>query len=171
MIATDMVLYGLPISFTWKLHLRRAPKIGLNILFGLGLFVLAASGARAYAGYTQMRRPDITYHFGLLGICSVVECHLGIIVACAPSIKVVVLRAILQRLKRPGQLEVRQGTETTTARPLQRTIAASFDAQLRSFEAASVPSSSRYSTCQRSIDEQYSISREKESFVDGWSRL
>lgn len=36
MIGMDIVLYVMPVIFTWKLRLSRAKKIGLNVLFGLG---------------------------------------------------------------------------------------------------------------------------------------
>lgn len=36
MIGMDLVLYLMPIIFTWNLHLSRSQKIGLNVLFGLG---------------------------------------------------------------------------------------------------------------------------------------
>jgi hypothetical protein len=41
MLATDVVLYAMPVVFTRNLMLRRAQKVGLNCLFGLGgLYVL-----------------------------------------------------------------------------------------------------------------------------------
>lgn len=36
MLATDMVLYAMPVIFTRKLQLRRPQRIGLNCLFALG---------------------------------------------------------------------------------------------------------------------------------------
>jgi hypothetical protein len=36
MLATDIVLYAMPIVFTRKLMLRRTQKLGLNCLFALG---------------------------------------------------------------------------------------------------------------------------------------
>jgi hypothetical protein len=36
MLATDFVLYAMPLVFTWHLQLRRAQRIGVNCLFGLG---------------------------------------------------------------------------------------------------------------------------------------
>lgn len=91
MLATDLVLYAMPTIFTWNLHLRRPQKVGVNVLFALGLLVLAASAARIYSVHAQAENPDFTYIFAATMICAVIENHLAIIVACAPSIKVILL--------------------------------------------------------------------------------
>jgi hypothetical protein len=36
MLATDLVLYIMPVVFTWNLQLQRQQRIGLNCLFALG---------------------------------------------------------------------------------------------------------------------------------------
>lgn len=93
MIAIDVVLYAMPLVFTWNLRLQRPQRIGLNILFALGGLVLAASGARVQAVHSQIIKPDFTYKFAIIMIWGVIENHLAIVVACAPSIKVITLLA------------------------------------------------------------------------------
>ncbi|KAF1940959.1 hypothetical protein EJ02DRAFT_348877 [Clathrospora elynae] len=93
MLATDLVLYAMPLAFTWNIQLRRPQRIAVNMLFALGGLVLAASGARVYSVNAQAEHPDFTYKFAATMICAVIENHLAIIVACAPSIKVVMLLA------------------------------------------------------------------------------
>lgn len=53
--------------------------------------MLAASGARIYFVHEQATSPDFTYRFAMTMLCAVIENHLAIIVACAPSIKVILL--------------------------------------------------------------------------------
>jgi hypothetical protein len=65
MLATDTVLYVMPLVFTWNLRLQRAQRIGLNIMFALGGLVLAASAARVHAVHSQTVKPDITYNYAL----------------------------------------------------------------------------------------------------------
>lgn len=36
MLLTDLVLYVMPVVFTWHLQLRRTQRVGLLCLFGLG---------------------------------------------------------------------------------------------------------------------------------------
>jgi hypothetical protein len=93
MLATDLILYAMPLVFTWKLHVSRPQRIAVNLLFTLGGLVLAASGARVYFVHKQATHPDFTYQFAMTMICAVIENHLAIIVACAPSIKVILLLA------------------------------------------------------------------------------
>jgi hypothetical protein len=91
MLATNLILYAMPLLFTWNLHLRRSQRIAVNFLFAFGGLVLAASGARVSSVYKQARKPDFTYRFAATMICAVIENHLAIIGACAPSIIVVML--------------------------------------------------------------------------------
>lgn len=93
MLATDIVLYAMPLVFTWKLHVSRPQRIAVNLLFTLGGLVLAASGARVYFVHRQATTPDFTYQVAMTMVCAVIENHLAIIVACAPSIKVILLTA------------------------------------------------------------------------------
>jgi hypothetical protein len=93
MLATDLILYAMPLIFTWNLHLLRTQRIAVNFLFALGVLVLAASGARVYFVHAQAKHPHFAYRDAATLICAVIENHLAIIVACAPSIKLVVLRA------------------------------------------------------------------------------
>jgi hypothetical protein len=91
MLATDLILYAMPLVFTWKLHVSRPQRIAVNLLFALGGLVLAASGTRVYFVHVQAIRPDFSYRFAMTMMCAVIENHLAIIVACAPSIKVILL--------------------------------------------------------------------------------
>tara|TARA_R110002003_G_scaffold52_23_gene4554 strand:- start:8829 stop:9641 length:813 start_codon:yes stop_codon:yes gene_type:complete len=91
MLANDLVLYAMPLLFTWRLHVSRPQRIAVNLLFALGGLVLAASGARVYFVDAQAKHPDFTYRFAMTMMCAVIENHLAIIVACAPSIKVMLL--------------------------------------------------------------------------------
>jgi hypothetical protein len=91
MIATDVVLYAMPVVFTWNMQLQRTQKVCLNLLFALGWLVLAASGARVHALWSQKQRPDFTY--AVIMTWGVVDNHVAIIVACAPSMKVLLIHA------------------------------------------------------------------------------
>lgn len=93
MIATDVVLYVMPLVFTWNMQLQRTQRICLNVLFTLGWLVLAASGARVHAVWMQFHYPDFTYRYAVIMTWGVVENHVAILVACAPSIKALLVRA------------------------------------------------------------------------------
>lgn len=91
MLVNDVVLYAMPVIFTWNLKLRRPHRIAINCLFALGLVVLIASAARVYFTHLQAVKPDFPQRFGAGMICSVLENHLAVIVACAPSMKAVMI--------------------------------------------------------------------------------
>lgn len=92
MLATDVVLYVLPFALTWNLHVSKTQQMAVNALFALGGLVLAASGVRVYFVHAQTVRSDFTRRIAMTTMCAAIENHLAIIVACAPSIKVVLLR-------------------------------------------------------------------------------
>jgi hypothetical protein len=91
MLATDVVLYAMPLIFVWHLRVSRPQRVAVNMLFALGGFCLAASSVRIYFVHAQNTNPDFTRRNAMTIICAAVENHLAIIVACAPSIKVVLL--------------------------------------------------------------------------------
>ncbi|KAF2692205.1 hypothetical protein K458DRAFT_11279 [Lentithecium fluviatile CBS 122367] len=132
MLATDCVLYSMPLVFTRGLTLRWKQRWGLRCLFGLGGLVIAASVARVYSTHLFATRPDYpctyaqhlghrastgvwrhspleahpyfcrsavqgppltqpTDRFANVMLWAVIENHVAIVVACAPSIKVVLL--------------------------------------------------------------------------------
>lgn len=93
MLVTDVVLYAMPIVFTLHLRLHRAQRLCANVLFALGALVLVASGVRVYSVDAQAKHPDMTYRYAMTIVCAVVENHLAVVVACAPSIKVTVLHS------------------------------------------------------------------------------
>ncbi|KAI4612497.1 hypothetical protein J4E80_007231 [Alternaria sp. BMP 0032] len=92
MVACDAVLYILPVIFTWNVKLRRHHRIAVNFLFALGGLVLAASATRVYFVHRLAVMGDFPFQYAASMICAVVENHLAVIVACAPSIKAVLIR-------------------------------------------------------------------------------
>jgi len=53
MMATDLVLYIMPVVFTWNLQLRRAQRFGVNFLFGLGSLYDFPTAAAACCRWTK----------------------------------------------------------------------------------------------------------------------
>ncbi|RMZ66245.1 integral membrane [Pyrenophora seminiperda CCB06] len=93
MLGNDVFLYAMPIIFTWKVQLRRPNRIAVNFLFALGGIVLAASAVRVYFSHMQAVNPDFPFKMAAATTCAVIENHLAVIVACAPSIKAVTVQA------------------------------------------------------------------------------
>ncbi|RYN69268.1 hypothetical protein AA0117_g10963 [Alternaria alternata] len=92
MLACDLVLYIMPVIFTWNIKLRRHHRIAVNILFAMGGLVLGASAARIFFVDQLATHGDFPFRYAASMICAVIENHLAVIVACAPSIKAVLIR-------------------------------------------------------------------------------
>jgi hypothetical protein len=126
MLTTDAFLYAIPLIFTWNLRVSRPQRIAVNMLFALGGLVLAASGMRAYFVHAQATHPDFTRRNAMTTTCAAVENHLAIIVACAPSIKVILLHYV-PRLTRKFEdrkgPEIRAGASSVVASDVQDSLA------------------------------------------------
>ncbi|KAF2756759.1 hypothetical protein EJ05DRAFT_502251 [Pseudovirgaria hyperparasitica] len=97
MMGIDTVLYAMPVVFTWNLQVSRASKVGLYFVFGLGLVVLIASALRVWIMYEIKSTGDMAFQYGQLMLCSTIENHLAIAVACAPYIKTFLRNSLLTR--------------------------------------------------------------------------
>lgn len=93
-VISDLYAVGLPyiILRHYNLDVPRRQRIGLNIIFALGLLVAGAGVARTYQLWKINHTYDTSWAGFDLFVWSLVECHLAIICACAPS-----LRAFLRR--------------------------------------------------------------------------
>ncbi|KAF2794663.1 hypothetical protein K505DRAFT_303555 [Melanomma pulvis-pyrius CBS 109.77] len=132
MMATDIVLYVMPVVFTWHLQLRRPQRVGLNALFALGGLVLAASAARLESVHKFATKPDFPWRFANAMIWSVIENHLAIVVACAPSVKVIAL-LIFPRLASSLRSVVSKVTPSSSSRSRSRSRGSMpFDTDLES---------------------------------------
>ncbi|GAB7356591.1 hypothetical protein MBLNU459_g7320t1 [Dothideomycetes sp. NU459] len=95
MIGNDIVLYIMPVVFTWKLELRLPQRIVLNLLFALGLLVVATSFIRLWVVYRYQQDGDVTYNMATCLLWSAIENHMAIFIACTPSIKALVAGTLL----------------------------------------------------------------------------
>lgn len=89
-IVTDWALLLLPIPYIWRLHQRRAQKIALCGVFGLGGFICIISIVRLYIMATQLfhtSSTDVTWLFIGSSTWTAVEVNIGIVSACLPSLR------------------------------------------------------------------------------------
>jgi hypothetical protein len=104
--ASDLYAVALPCIITWHFSVRKAQKIALNIIFCLGLLVVAASGVRTYYlmswslpcyRFSQLfadlplvtgHESDVSWNIFDLLVWAQLELQLGIMCASAPSLRV-----------------------------------------------------------------------------------
>ncbi|KAK8036124.1 hypothetical protein PG993_008738 [Apiospora rasikravindrae] len=83
-IATDLIIFILPLPMIRGLHLPPAQKAILSIVFCLGLVTTLISLLRLQ--YLKVS-PDITWDIADSNFCSLAEISSGIICACLPTLK------------------------------------------------------------------------------------
>ncbi|KAJ5652021.1 hypothetical protein N7507_009447 [Penicillium longicatenatum] len=81
-IFSDIVIMILPMPLLYKLQLPRQQKIGIMLVFGVGIFVIATSSARLYQLSTMVNGHDFTKKNAEAAVWSSLESNVSIICAC-----------------------------------------------------------------------------------------
>ncbi|KAJ5114991.1 hypothetical protein NUU61_000750 [Penicillium alfredii] len=94
-IFTDLVILGMPLPLLWNLQITRRLKVGILLVFGFGIFVIATSSARLYELSTMIGHGDFNNpHANVQAVMwSSLEANVSIICACLPP-----LHPLLSRL-------------------------------------------------------------------------
>jgi len=101
-VLSDVYAVALPfiILHYYTLDVPRKQKIGLNIIFALGLLVAGAGVGRTYYLIKLGNTYDTSWAGYDLLVWTIVELQLGIICACAPSLRAFFRRYLSDRLRR-----------------------------------------------------------------------
>ncbi|KAF2477633.1 uncharacterized protein BDR25DRAFT_274930 [Lindgomyces ingoldianus] len=87
-VATDFMIYVLPMPTLFKLSLPTSQRIGLMILFGVGGVIVVAGSFRAYwVHYVLFETYDVTWEGFQIWVWTAVETNVGVICGCIPSLK------------------------------------------------------------------------------------
>ncbi|KAF2495284.1 hypothetical protein BU16DRAFT_618124 [Lophium mytilinum] len=110
-ILTDFISVLLPFPIIWKLKLDMRTKISIMGVIGLGLFAAACSIVRiCLVKDLRHSREDPTWDLVNLGVWTVVELHVAIIVASLPPCRALALRLYSKLRGRPYQATVYPGS-------------------------------------------------------------
>ncbi|KAF7944584.1 uncharacterized protein EAE97_005217 [Botrytis byssoidea] len=93
-ILTDVSIWILPLPKIWELHLPIGQKMALMLIFTLGLFEIASALTRLVSAMLLIGSPDPTWDYMTGNIWSVIEPAVGIMCACLPTTRVVLLAVI-----------------------------------------------------------------------------
>ncbi|KAI7486035.1 hypothetical protein KC357_g2810 [Hortaea werneckii] len=91
-LLSDLYAVVLPCVMLSGLEISRKQKIGLNLVFLAGLSVVATGSVRTWAFFTYAKDPDVSWSGYWLYFWSILEWNLGVMCACAPSLRVLVQR-------------------------------------------------------------------------------
>lgn len=117
-VLSDVYAVGLPfvILHYYTLDVPRNQRIGLNIIFALGLLVAGAGIGRTYYLIKLGRTYDTSWTGFDLLVWTIIELQLGIICACAPSLRAFFRRYLSERLRRSFvSSRSKRATRTETA--------------------------------------------------------
>ncbi|KAL8906218.1 MAG: hypothetical protein Q9171_006361 [Xanthocarpia ochracea] len=70
----------------WKLQMPTKKKVGISVLFGLGLLVVAVMAWRLGITVHPTTKNDFVYGLGNIGLVTHLEVWIGISVACIPTL-------------------------------------------------------------------------------------
>ncbi|KAK4206622.1 hypothetical protein QBC37DRAFT_300415, partial [Rhypophila decipiens] len=91
-LLTDLIVLLVPIPLVYTLNPARHQKVALIPLFALGTFIVVISAQRLFFLVTSKPgRDDLTYDL-LSTMWTIIEYNLGLVCACAPIVRVFVLK-------------------------------------------------------------------------------
>ncbi|KAI1275365.1 hypothetical protein F5Y07DRAFT_369840 [Xylaria sp. FL0933] len=83
---SDILILLLPQRVIWKLRLNRKKKLGIALVFAVGLSACIAAAYRLYASVRYLLSYDVTYGVGGIGLGSSAEQTCAILIYCVPNI-------------------------------------------------------------------------------------
>ncbi|KAF2257321.1 hypothetical protein BU26DRAFT_474145 [Trematosphaeria pertusa] len=105
----DAVIWSLPHFVVWTLQLRRAHKIAITIIFGLGVFNVIIAAFRITSSTWVDFRGDFTYDAAPSMIWCFAQASTAIILACCPLLRPVFEKLIPARLTRVSSSSSKNG--------------------------------------------------------------
>ncbi|KAK1963320.1 hypothetical protein LY78DRAFT_614479 [Colletotrichum sublineola] len=120
-IFTDVCFATLPVTIIWTLQMKLRTRIYLIIVLSLGYFAVAMGVVKSFYQIAYGKDADKTFHQSIQ-FWEFLQLNLGIIAACAPSLKPLLGRALKISSNGPyhGELyENRRPTGTSTSKRRQ----------------------------------------------------
>jgi hypothetical protein len=93
----DVLILLLPQRVIWKLNMAREHKIGISLIFSVGLLGVVASAGRVHAGFTMDYTYDVTYGVGTTSLWALAEATCVMLVFCIPSIPKIFQESVILR--------------------------------------------------------------------------
>ncbi|KAI0442938.1 hypothetical protein F4803DRAFT_575060 [Xylaria telfairii] len=83
-VVSDFTILTIPLVAVWQLQLRPRAKLGVSIVFAVGIFATIACIVRLYYGVELVRSEDSTWLIENVSIWASIEITTVILVACFP---------------------------------------------------------------------------------------
>ncbi|GAP87777.2 putative ribosomal protein L36e [Rosellinia necatrix] len=82
----DLFILLLPQGIIWRLQMSRRKRLGVSLVFFVGIISVAAAITRTVLSFTYAESYDVTYNFSLAGTFTLVEMTFAIVVFAAPTV-------------------------------------------------------------------------------------
>ncbi|OJJ46001.1 hypothetical protein ASPZODRAFT_25901 [Penicilliopsis zonata CBS 506.65] len=86
-IFTDIMLAIIPIPILRNLQMNKRRKIGLMIVFAVGLLTIATTVARQVTNAISLLRPDFPWYWSAAELCTCLEVNMGLICTSVPALR------------------------------------------------------------------------------------
>lgn len=116
-IAVDVIMVMMPMYEVFKLRLSLRKKMGVAIMFGMGLILTAIGVTRVIVLSKNDTTKNPTYEMEPLNYWSVIECQVAIICACLPATRAIIVHYVPGILGQTNDTATRQdGYNSSNAR-------------------------------------------------------
>ncbi|CAG8974562.1 hypothetical protein HYALB_00004358 [Hymenoscyphus albidus] len=85
-VLSNIIILLLPQHIIWRLQMTLKRKIGVALVFGVGIICVASALGRLVATVEYFQSPDVSYHVSAVGIWCLSEMTCLLIVCCCPTI-------------------------------------------------------------------------------------
>ncbi|KAI9739700.1 MAG: hypothetical protein M1834_006419 [Cirrosporium novae-zelandiae] len=86
-ILSDLILAILPIPILKHLNMNKKRKLGLSILFSIGILTIAITIARQVTNAISLTHVDFPWYWSPAELCTCLEVNMGIVCASAPAMR------------------------------------------------------------------------------------
>ncbi|KAI0555031.1 hypothetical protein F4679DRAFT_525800 [Xylaria curta] len=83
---SDVLIFLLPQRIIWQLHLKTEKKIGIAIIFAIGISACTAAAYRLYASIEFLQKADATYIIGDVALGAEAEAMCAILIFYVPTL-------------------------------------------------------------------------------------
>ncbi|CAJ2505020.1 Uu.00g124140.m01.CDS01 [Anthostomella pinea] len=86
-LALDIAIVTLPMPTLWSLNMPQRKKLIVTLMFSIGIITIATLGWRLAVTIEASKHPlDFSYYLSTIGLVSLLEVWLSIIVGCLPTL-------------------------------------------------------------------------------------
>ncbi|KFG84787.1 hypothetical protein MANI_027211 [Metarhizium anisopliae] len=127
--AIDTIVLFIPQRIIWTLNTSQRRKLGVSIVFTLGMAACVASIVRLYVTVLKSTSADLTYHSPMVQLTVVVEGARGILVLCVPAMPKAAADHLARWLRRPPRKDNPDGDDKDKDDSLSWHIGSSLDSR------------------------------------------